>query len=195
VRSLLDAAGLKRVEIVASGGLDEIEIDRLITDGAPIDCFGVGTSMGVSSDAPGLDIAYKLTEYDSVGRLKLSKGKATLPGRKQIFRHVHNGKFVGDEIARAGETRPNSPLLRCVMKSGRRVSGETESLDTIRERVRKALASLPQALLSLKPATPHYPVQISAALAAYDLEVRYEIAQRQKHSVGQSARGLGSVSD
>jgi nicotinate phosphoribosyltransferase len=187
VRSLLDAAGLKHVEIVASGGLDEIEINRLITNGAPIDCFGVGTSMGVSSDAPGLDIAYKLTEYEGVGRLKLSKEKATLPGRKQIFRREHNGKFVGDEIARAGETRPDRPLLRCVMKNGRRVFGETESLETIRERVCNDLASLPEALLSLKSATPHYPVEISAALAAYDLEVRYEIVQRHKHRIGRSA--------
>ena len=167
---------------------DEIEIDRLITNGAPNDCFGVGTSMGVSSDAPGLGIAYKLTEHDGAGRLKLSRGKTTLPGRKQIFRREHNGKFVGDEIARAGETRPDRPLLRCVMKNGRRVFGETESLDTIRGRVRNALAFLPEALLSLESATPHYLVEISAALAAYDLEVRYEIAQRQTHSVGQSAK-------
>jgi nicotinate phosphoribosyltransferase len=188
VRSLLDAAGLRHVEIVASGGLDEIEIDRLVTNGVPIDSFGVGTSMGVSSDAPGLDIAYKLTEYDGAGRLKLSKGKATLPGRKQIFRRELNGKFISDEIARAGETRPDRPLLRCVMKNGRRVFGETENLETIKRRVCNDLASLPEALLSLKSATSHYPVEISAALAAYDLEVRYEIAQRQTHSVGQGTK-------
>jgi nicotinate phosphoribosyltransferase len=163
-------------------------IDRLVTNGVPIDSFGVGTSMGVSSDAPGLDIAYKLTEYNGEGRLKLSKGKATLPGRKQIFRREINGKFVSDEIARAGETRPGRPLLRCVMKSGRRVFGEAESLDIIRERVREALASLPKALLSLKSATFHYPVEISAALAAYDLEVRHEIAQRQTHGDGQGTK-------
>ena len=186
VRSLLDAAGMTHIEIVASGGLDENEIDHLVTNDVPIDSFGVGTSMGVSSDAPGLDIAYKLTEYNGAGRLKLSKGKAILPGRKQIFRREHNGKFVSDEIARAGETRPNSPLLRCVMKSGRRVVGETESLAIMRERVRKALASLPEALLSLKSATPHYPVEISAVLAAYDLEVRHEIAQR--HGDGQGTK-------
>jgi hypothetical protein len=74
------------------------------------------------------------------------------------------------------------------MKNGRRVFGETENLDTISERVRNALASLPEALLSLKSAISHYPVEISAALAAYDLEVRYEIAQRQTHSVGQGAK-------
>ena len=74
------------VRIFASGGLDEYQLDRLVRGGAPIDAFGVGTRMGVSADAPSLDSAYKLVEYDGRPMLKLSEHKATEPGRKQVFR-------------------------------------------------------------------------------------------------------------
>ncbi|HLU49896.1 MAG TPA: nicotinate phosphoribosyltransferase, partial [Planctomycetota bacterium] len=85
-RRRLDRAGLERVEIFASGGLDERSVARLVTEGAPISGFGVGTSLAVSRDAPDLDMAYKLVEYEGKSRLKLSSAKAILPGRKQIFR-------------------------------------------------------------------------------------------------------------
>ena len=85
-RALLDDAGLRDVQIFVSGGLDEDAIACALASAAPIDAFGVGTRMGVSSDHPDLDIAYKLCEYDAKGRLKLSTGKAILPGRKQVFR-------------------------------------------------------------------------------------------------------------
>ena len=87
-RRKLDDAGLTKVKIVASGGLDEEQIDRLTARNAPIDIFGIGTDMAVSSDAPALDIAYKLpSRYCGVGRMKRSTGKSTLPGRKRIFRN------------------------------------------------------------------------------------------------------------
>ena len=95
-RELLDEADLHQVKIFASGGLDEMEIDRLLSEGAPIDGFGIGTALGVSQDAPGLDIAYKLAAYDGRGRLKLSAGKPILPGRKQVFRLEEGGLAIGD---------------------------------------------------------------------------------------------------
>ncbi|MBX6365994.1 MAG: nicotinate phosphoribosyltransferase, partial [Gemmatimonadetes bacterium] len=86
-RRRLDEAGLTGVRIFASGGLDEYAIAALVRSGAPIDAFGVGTRMGVSSDAPALDgMAYKLTEYAGRGRTKLSTGKFVYPGRKQVWR-------------------------------------------------------------------------------------------------------------
>ena len=78
-RALLDDAGLQRVRIFASGGLDEFELDRLVRGGAPIDAFGVGTRMGVSADAPSLDSAYKLVEYDGRPMLKLSEARRPSP--------------------------------------------------------------------------------------------------------------------
>jgi nicotinate phosphoribosyltransferase len=127
-RELLDEAGLSHVRIFASGGLDEFEIDRLVAAGAPIDAFGVGTRMGVSADAPSLDSAYKLVEYDGRPILKLSKDKVTAPGRKQVFR----GRG-GDTIGLRTEQPPDDqePLLVPVMLGGER-TGPHQTLDVAR---------------------------------------------------------------
>jgi nicotinate phosphoribosyltransferase len=85
-RRLLDQAGLGEVRIVASGSLDEFLIAELTARAAPIDAYGVGTKMGVSADAPYLDSAYELVAYGDRPVLKLSPEKATVPGRKQVFR-------------------------------------------------------------------------------------------------------------
>jgi nicotinate phosphoribosyltransferase len=134
-RKILDAGGLERVEIFASGGLDEHEIARLLDAGAPIGGFGVGTGMGVSSDAPALDMAYKLAEYGGRGRLKLSAGKPILPGEKQVFRREDDGIATGDVVGRAAEDLPGRPLLEPVMEDGRRLlpAGDV-SLDAARGR-------------------------------------------------------------
>jgi nicotinate phosphoribosyltransferase len=173
-RRILDAGGLSRVRIFASGGLDEHEIARIVAEGAPIDGFGVGTALGVSRDAPGLDIAYKLCAYEGRGRLKLSAGKPILPGRKQVFRRGP-GEGVGDVIARAGEDLPGRPLLQPVMRNGRRLAAE-EPIAVIRDRTRAELAVLPAAMRGLAPACPAYPVEVSPALAAYQQAVTRVVA-------------------
>ena len=132
--------------------------------------------MGVSADCPGLDMAYKLVEYDGRGCLKLSSGKATLPGRKQVYRYEQQDRWTGDEICRMGESRKAAPMLRQVMAKGRRLSSACETLNDMRERARKALAKLPPALLSRQPAPVPYRITMSPALAAYETEVRQQIA-------------------
>ncbi|MDJ0850253.1 MAG: nicotinate phosphoribosyltransferase [Myxococcota bacterium] len=170
-RELLDAAGLHQVEIFASGSLDEHRVADLVRSGAPIAAFGVGTHMGVSQDAPFLDLAYKLTDYAGRGRLKTSTGKASLPGRKQVFRIEEDGQALRDVIARHGEESPGRPLLEPVMRGGKRVGGEP-SLARIRARAAEELARLPPRLRALDAAEPPYPVELSAALRAYRDEVR-----------------------
>lgn len=167
-RRILDEAGLSGVQIVASGGLDETRIDELTSRGAPIDAFGVGTDMAVSSDAPALDIAYKLTEYAGEGRMKLSAGKRSLPGRKQVFREFRDGAAVGDVIARHDETLPGAPLLEPFMLSGRRVSEPSRDLQRIRAYAKAQLAALPPHLRTLRPPEPRYEVAISDELARYE---------------------------
>jgi nicotinate phosphoribosyltransferase len=177
VRSMLDTAGLTSVQIIASGGLDEEQVAALAAAKAPIDAFGVGTNMGVSADAPALDIAYKLTEYDGIGRMKLSAGKLTLPGRKQIFRSSDAGKYSGDIIARSEERLPGVPVLDCIMRRGTRLPEKSPSLATIRTGTRDMLASLPKELLGLaKPSAP-YRVDISPTLRAYEEKVREEVSR------------------
>ena len=78
-RAMLDGAGLSRVRIFASGGLDEFRVSDLVEADALIDGFGVGTRVGVSADAPAADAVYKLVEYDGNPITKLSPGKETLP--------------------------------------------------------------------------------------------------------------------
>jgi nicotinate phosphoribosyltransferase len=177
-RRLLDDAGLTGVGIFASGGLDEAEISRLIAGGAPIDGFGVGTDMGVSRDAPSLDIAYKLVEYAGRPRMKLSTGKVLLPGRKQVFRVERDGTADHDVFARRDEAAHGQPLLRQVMSGGRRTPEGRVPLDEARTRARDEVARLPPRIRSLEPASPPYPVHVSPPLAedAERLRHRYERA-------------------
>jgi nicotinate phosphoribosyltransferase len=165
-RDLLDAAGLQRVAIVASGGLDERSIARFVASGAPIGVFAVGTRVGISADQPGLDSVYKLVEYAGRGRMKLSTAKVTWPGRKQVYRQYHDGIARKDIVALAGEAIEGTPLLVEVMRDGKRITRPDASLDAARERTRANLAALPPELLSLDRAEPRYAVEVSRGLLA-----------------------------
>lgn len=161
-RQMLDEAGFADVRIVASGGLDEYQIAGLVARGAPIDTYCVGTRMGVSSDAPYLDITYKLAEYAGRGRVKLSTGKPVLPGRKQVFRTEQAGMAVGDVIGSWDEPQPGRPLLRKVMGKGRILAGARTTMADARRTCADECARLPAALRSLEPAP--YPVSVSPGL-------------------------------
>lgn len=164
-RAMLDEAGLQRLKIVASGGLNETRIDALAKAGAPIDIFGVGTDMSVAADAPALDIAYKLTEFAGSGRMKLSGRKVTTPGRKQTFRQTADGVVARDIIARRDETHEGMPLLEPVMLGGEPLK-ERASLVVLRDRATAMIASLPPALRMLDKAGQGYPVALSDRLQA-----------------------------
>ncbi len=160
-RRLLDEAGLPDARIFASGGLDEYAIAALVAVGAPIGAYGVGTKMGVSADAPYLDSAYKLVAYDGRPVMKLSEGKATWPGAKQ----VHRGP-AGDVLALRDEPGPpgHRPLLVPVMRHGRRL-GPPEPLADAVQRCAASLAWLPPAARALRRPEP-VPVTASPALTA-----------------------------
>jgi nicotinate phosphoribosyltransferase len=138
VRAVLDDAGFSGVQILASGDLDEYRVAELVVAGAPIDSFGVGTRMGTSEDAPSLGMVYKLAEQGGQPRMKLSPGKHTLPGRKQVWR-----TDAGDVIGLAHEDSPagGRPLLRPVWRDGRRL--EPADLAGARRRCAAALAEAP----------------------------------------------------
>jgi nicotinate phosphoribosyltransferase len=122
VRGILDAGGCASVKIILSGGLDEHHIERLAQSAVPVDAFGVGTALAVAQEAPALDMAYKLVEFDGAPRRKRSAGKATWPGRKQVFRRRAGDEWAGDCIALENETASGEPLLREVMRAGQRVT-------------------------------------------------------------------------
>lgn len=169
-RGILDDAGLTEVSIFASGGLDEDAITAVLATGAPVDAFGVGTRMGVSEDAPSLEIAYKLADFAGHGRLKLSPGKTVLPGQKQVFRASENGRFVGDTIARVDESLGGEPLLTRVMRGGRRLA-PAQSLAELQAFAAEQIARLPDGIRAITPGQPAYPVAVSASLSAYQRRV------------------------
>lgn len=164
-RRILDEAGLQRVSIFASGGLNEDEIAGLVGAGAPIDGFGVGTDMGVSRDAPSLDIAYKLVEYAGRPRMKLSAGKVLLPGRKQIFRVERDGIADHDVLGRRDGEPCGRPLLQRVMSGGQRCAAGRVTLAEARVHAKGELGRLPPRVRGLEPAGPPYVVDLSPALA------------------------------
>lgn len=173
-RELLDEAGLERVRLIGSGGLDEDSVAKLLARGAPLDGFGVGTAMGVSADAPSLDMAYKLVEYAGKGRMKLSAGKALLPGAKQVYRQDEDGVARRDLLVRRGDLASGRPLLRPVMRAGQRLPDASPSLEEVRQYTRRELARLPAEVRALEPARPPYSVVVGDGLArarAHEVEV------------------------
>ncbi|MGZ8389710.1 MAG: nicotinate phosphoribosyltransferase [Rhodoplanes sp.] len=175
VRQILDQGGLPDTRIFASGGLDEDSISALVRAGAPIDGFGVGTSLTTSSDAPTLDCVYKLQEYAGVPRRKRSAEKQTWPGRKQVWRrYAPSGAMIADVLSLESDRQEGEPLLQPVMRQGRRL-GLKPSLANIRARAAAELANLPRALQQLEPERV-YPVRIGESLIALTAEVDRRIA-------------------
>ena len=178
VRRILDDGGLADVTIFASGGLDEDYIAEIVQAGAPIDGFGVGTSLTTSSDAPALDCAYKLQEYAGLARLKRSAGKATWPGRKQVWRRYGvDGRMAGDVLSLESDAQAGEPLIELVMKDGQRV-GSTPTLADIRTRAAHDLERLPEPLRDCAPGAT-CPVEIADALVRLATEVDNRLAERE----------------
>jgi len=155
VRRVLDEAGLADVKVLASGDLDEYSIADLLAAGAPIDGFGVGTSVGVGAgsvehgvDGGALGAVYKLVWYDAdpeasgeEPRIKLAGAKSTWPGRKQVYRR---GAFEEDIIQGEEEPPPpeSVPLLLPVIVGGELIAA-LPPLPAIRQRAADQLAALP----------------------------------------------------
>lgn len=150
-RRILDDAGHREAIIFASGNLDEARIAALEAAGAPIDSYGVGTSLTTSADAPYLDAVYKLEEYAGRPRRKRSTGKATWPGRKQVWREVDaSGRFERDTISMEGDAHPGEPLLVPAMLAGKRLAQPT--LAESRSRCLADLERLPAPRVVVAPA-------------------------------------------
>lgn len=171
-RAILDAAGLPEVRIVVSGGLDESGVAALVRAGAPIDVYAVGTRVGTSADAPYLDSAYKLVEYDGRPVMKLSSAKVTAPGRKQVFRRPGGP----DVIALWDEPCPEGaePLLRTVMRDGRRI-GPPDDLAAAHARFVEDVSALPPAARGIDDPEPVVP-EVSPRLAELTARVRDRLA-------------------
>jgi nicotinate phosphoribosyltransferase len=183
IRALLDANGLGYVKVFASGDLDEYRVADLLSQGAEIDAFGVGTRMGTSADKPYIDVIYKLCETTSAKGdfspiMKLSEGKATLPGRKQVFRFTDKqGFFEKDVIALADEKVEGEPLLVKVMENGK-ITRALPALGEVRAAAAENLSKLPEKYKQLKGA-PAYPVELSQALETVIKKLRQKLTKNE----------------
>jgi len=100
-RAILDAAKLHYVQIVVSNQLDEVLINSLLQQGAPIDAFGIGTRLLTAYNCPALQGVYKqsIIGYQPTLKYAESYAKTTLPGRKKVVRYYDTmGQFDSDGI-------------------------------------------------------------------------------------------------
>jgi nicotinate phosphoribosyltransferase len=163
VRRILDDAGLHQAKILASGGLDEFDLADFSAAQVPFDSYGVGTKMGTSADAPWTDISYKMVEYAGRPVQKLSTGKISWPGKKQIFRQLNDRRKLRKDVLglRDEKLADSEPLLEKVMENG--CALKTPPLTTSRERFLDEFNRLDHAVKAVSnPAT--YPIEYSDAL-------------------------------
>ncbi|BAT51533.1 hypothetical protein NOS3756_04590 [Nostoc sp. NIES-3756] len=168
VRSLLP-----EVSIFASGDLDEWEIAKLKAAGAEIDGYGLGTKLVTGSPVNGV---YKLVEIDNIPVMKKSTGKATYPGRKQIFRSYAEGKATADRLGLITDVplAQETSLLQLVVKQGQHLQ-PPQTLTEIRQRTAASIASLSEQTRNLDHPVS-LPVEISSTLQ--------ELTQQTKKGVG-----------
>jgi nicotinate phosphoribosyltransferase len=179
VRRILDDGGLSHVSIFASGGLDEDYVAEIVHAAAPIDGFGIGTSLTTSSDVPALDCAYKLQEYAGLPRRKRSSGKATWPGRKQVWRRYGpDGRLAGDTLSTESDSHPGEQLIEPIMRDGLRLR-PAPTLAEIRAQAKNDLERLPEPLRELEPDMT-YSVEVADTLVKLAAEVDRRLAQSER---------------
>jgi nicotinate phosphoribosyltransferase len=170
VRGILDDGGLRDVVILVSGGINEDVLQTMMKEKAPIDGFGIGVNLAASVDVPALDCAYKLQEYAGKPKRKLSEGKATWPGRKQVWRaYSADGRMRGDILSLENDKQPGEALIVPVMRAGKRIAPEP-TLAQIRERAAADLKRLPGPLARLESGFD-YPVNVADALTALTKQI------------------------
>ncbi|MEO9021754.1 MAG: nicotinate phosphoribosyltransferase [Ginsengibacter sp.] len=196
-RRMLDDAGFHEVQIVVSNQLDEYLIKSLLEQKAPIDIFGVGTSLATGQPDAALDGVYKLSEVNGEPKIKLSENiqKVTLPGAKQVYRYTDDaGFFIADAIALVKDEAPAkmihpydaeksmmldatraTPLLNTIMENGKSLLENYEPKD-VAILSQKRLQQLPEEHKRFN--NPHiYKVGISEPLHQLrtDLRKKYRI--------------------
>ncbi len=164
-RCILDEHGLKDSMVFASGAFDEYKIQQILSQNAQIDSFGVGTKMGVSSDAPYLDMAYKIVEYNGEPVVKLSPGKASLTSDKQVYRFTSSEKLYDHDViaCRKENLGGGIPLLVPAL-SGGKIIYNSPPLSEIRSHFKKNFSRLQEKYKSINKEGPLYPVKISEKL-------------------------------
>lgn len=180
IKKELDRAGLPKIKIAAASNLDEEKILFLRRHHAPIDIYGVITELMNVSDRPVLEAVYKIASMvDKSGKVrhtaKLTPGKQSLPGVKQVFRRYgQNGKMISDAIGLENE-KLGKKLLIPYIKGGKLVR-KIPTLDEVKVHLEKEMKTLPEKLKSIDKLYP-YPVKISPKLKKLFERVKREHLQ------------------
>jgi nicotinate phosphoribosyltransferase len=157
-RAQLDALGATKTRIVLSGDLDEFSLAAL--SGAPVDAYGVGTSVVTGSGAPTAGFVYKLVEVEGRPVAKRSENKMTHGGRKTVVRrHRATGTAVSEVLHSQGaptERDGDRALQVPFVKAGEPV-GAWPTLGESRTHLRRALTTLPWEGLKLSRGEPAIP--------------------------------------
>ncbi len=179
-RFFLDDAGFDYVQIFASSDLNEWKINELEGNNVPIDAYGVGTEMITARPDPALGGVYKLLEIEDAGgnsvpKMKLSSDpeKATLPGRKTVWRFFDQQGIMKKDVISLARERPKAAGAREVLVTllqGGKIVYREPSLGEIRDLARENLSRLPEEYLALDNA-PTYPVKLSPGLEKLSREL------------------------
>ncbi len=158
VRRMLDVFGADRTRIVVTGDLDEFAIAALAA--APVQGYGVGTSVATGSGHPTANLVYKLVaREDASGRLqpvaKQSVGKPSKGGRKWAYRQTVDGTATAEIVTTRPEDGAGRPLLTELVRDGQVIG--REPLPVARDRHRTARSELPPMAHSLSPGDPAIP--------------------------------------
>ncbi len=159
-REQLDSLGAEDTRIVVSGDLDEHAIAALRAE--PVDAYGVGTSVVTGSGAPTAGMVYKLVEVDGKPVAKRSAHKESRGGRKSALRrHRSTGTAIEEVIWTAAsavpEQGPDDHELQIPLVRDGRTVDDLPTLDDARQRLRRALVSLPWEGLKLSHGEPAIP--------------------------------------
>ena len=160
-REQLDSLGATSTRIVVSGDLDEYALAALAA--APVDGYGVGTSLVTGSGAPTAGLVYKLVEVEGRPVAKRSTSKVTQGGRKVAVRRHRATGTATDEVLGVGFTPPREtndrPLQISMVRDGERVEGLPD-LRAAREHLQRVLVTLPWDGLALSKGEPAIPTTV-----------------------------------
>ena len=166
VREQLDSLGAHGTRIVVTGDLDEYGIAAL--GAAPVDGYGVGTSLVTGSGAPTASLVYKLVARADGPRedapmrpvAKRSTGKPSRGGRKTAVRRVDGHGVAHAETVFTTEptSGPHDRVLQVELVRDGEVVGR-EPLSVARERHTRSVAELPPTARRLSKGEPAVPTE------------------------------------
>lgn len=183
VRKILDENNLEYVTIIGTSDLNEYKIEELVSRNSRIDGFGVGTELITGKPVAAVSGVYKLVQIEDRPVIKLSSGKVTYPGLKQVYRVMDdNGNYNYDLLALEGEKSINDlngfPLLEKLVSKGHQISTK-RNINDIQKYVETCVSKVPNSSLNIKMSVP-YGIIPSSVLAELINDLKINLKQKEQ---------------